>query len=114
MPSNSSLNLIDLDFDLQRNALKTFLRNQSIFKDYDFEGSAMAVLLDLLAINTQKNAFYLNMNVAESFLDSAQLRDSILSHAKDLNYTARSARSPKPNRKSALQSRGRHSPATLN
>jgi hypothetical protein len=95
MPSNTSLNLVDLDFDLQRNALKQFLRSQNILRDYDFEGSAMAVLLDLLTINTQRNIFYLNMNIAESFLDSAQLRDSILSHAKDLNYTARSARSPK-------------------
>ena len=95
MPANSSLDLINLDFDLQRSSLKTFLKDQTIFKDYDFDGSAMAVLLDLLTINTQKNIFYLNMNIAESYLDSAQLRDSVLSHSKDLNYTARSARSPR-------------------
>lgn len=95
MPANSNLDLISLDFDLQKAALKEFLQSQALFRDYDYAGSAMSVLLDLLTINTQKNIFYLNMHNAESWIDSAQLRDSVLSHAKDLNYTARSARSAK-------------------
>ncbi len=93
MPANNSLNLVDLDFAFLKNSLKTYLQGQPFLSDYDFEGSNLNVLLDLLVYNTQKNAFFLNMNIAESFLDSAQLRDSILSHAKNLNYTPRSARS---------------------
>ncbi len=95
MANNTSLNLVDLDYDLTLNSLKTFMQGQSQFRDYDFDGSSLNVLLSVLAYNTQKNIFFLNMNVAESFLDSAQLRDSILSHAKALNYTPRSARSAK-------------------
>ncbi len=97
MANNSSLNLVDLDYDLTLNSLKTFMQGQAQFRDYDFEGSSLNVLLSVLAYNTQKNIFFLNMNVAESFIDSAQLRDSILSHAKALNYTPRSSRSAKAN-----------------
>lgn len=89
----SSLNLVDLDFDTLKQSLIDFLRSQDQFKDYDFTGSNLNVLLDILTHNTQKNAFLLNMNFAESFLDSAQLRASILSKAKELNYCPRSARS---------------------
>jgi hypothetical protein len=95
--ANTSLDLINLDFELQKNSLKTFLAAQPQFRDYDYTGSNINVLLDLLVYNTLKNAFFLNMNVAESFLDSAQLRASVLSHAKDLNYTPRSARSARAN-----------------
>lgn len=91
----SSANLIDLDFDTLKQSLKDFMKSQSVFKDYDFEGSNLSVLLDVLAYNTFKNAFFYNMNVSEAFIDSAQLRDSILSIAKALNYTPRSARSSK-------------------
>jgi hypothetical protein len=89
----SSLNLVDLDFDTLKQSLIEFLKSQNQFKDYDFTGSNLNVLLDILTHNTQKNAFFLNMNFAESFLDSAQLRASILSKAKELNYCPRSARS---------------------
>lgn len=94
MPTNS-LNLTDLDFDLLKQRLKSYLSDQDAFRDYDFDGSNLSVLLDLLAHNTSKNVFYMNMLFAESFLDSAQLRDSVLSHAKELNYVPRSARSAK-------------------
>jgi hypothetical protein len=93
--SISSLDLISLDFDGLKTDLKRFMKSQSQFKDYDFESSAMSVLLDVLVYNTTKNIFFYNMDISESFLDSAQMRDSVLSRAKDLNYTPRSARSAK-------------------
>lgn len=93
MAANSSISLVNLDFDSIKTNLKTYLKAQPLFKDYDFDGSNMSVLLDILSYNTFHNAFYLNMIASESFLDSAQLRNSILSHAKELNYVPRSARS---------------------
>ena len=95
MAANSSLELTSLDFDSTKNSLKAFLKAQSAFKDYDFEGSNINILLDVLSYNTFMNAFYLNMVASESFLDSAQLRDSIVSHAKELNYLPRSKKSAK-------------------
>lgn len=92
---NSSISLASLDFDTLKANLKNFLRTQSVFKDYDYEGSNMNVLLDVLSYNTFMNAFYLNMTASEMFLDSAQLRSSVISHAKMLNYTPRSNRSSK-------------------
>jgi hypothetical protein len=76
-----------------KGSLATFLKSQDQFKDYNFDGSAMNVLLDVLSYNTFKNAFYLNMIHSEGFLDSAQLQDSVYSHAKELNYLPRSAKS---------------------
>lgn len=93
--ANTSIDLVNLDFDTLKNDFKSFLKSQDEFKDYDFDGSNINVLLDLLSYNTYKNAFFLNMNFAESFIDSAQLKDSVFSHAKALNYTPRSARSAK-------------------
>jgi hypothetical protein len=93
--ANSSLNLVSLDFDTMKSELKTYLKSQPQFMDYDFEGSNLSVLLDILSYNTFHNAFYLNMIMSESFLDSAQRKNSIISHAKELNYVPRSARSAK-------------------
>jgi hypothetical protein len=93
MASNSSINLVSLDFDTIKSNLKTFMKSQDVFKDYDFEGSNINVLLDILSYNSYLNGFYLNMVAAESFLDSAQLKDSIVSHAKELNYLPRSFKS---------------------
>lgn len=93
MASNNSINLVSLDFDTLKTNLKTFMKSQDVFRDYDFEGSNINVLLDLLSYNTYLNGFYLNMVASESFLDSAQLRDSIVSHAKELNYLPRSYKS---------------------
>lgn len=76
----------ELDFDQVKDNLKAYLASQDRFKDYDFAGSNMNVLLDLLAYNTFQNNFYTNMALSEMFLDSAQLKDSIVSHAKELNY----------------------------
>lgn len=91
--ANSSIILSSLDFDTIKNTLKSYLKTQSRFNDYDFDGSNMSVLLDLLSYNTFHNSFYLNMIGSEMFLDSAQLRDSVVSHAKELNYTPRSFKS---------------------
>jgi len=91
--ANSSFNLTSLDFDTLKSNLQTYLQSQTIFQDYDFTGSNMNVLLDILSYNTYLNSFYLNMVAAESFLDSAQLRDSVVSHAKELNYIPSSATS---------------------
>jgi hypothetical protein len=89
------LRVTELDFDQIKNNLKTFLKQQSQFQDYDFEGAGLNILLDLLAYNTHYNAYYLNMVANESFLDTAILRDSVVSHAKMLNYVPFSYTSPK-------------------
>lgn len=82
--------ITQLDFDQIKSNLKDYLKGQDRFKDYNFEGSNMAVLLDVLAYNTFQNNFFTNMAVNEMFLDTAQLRGSVVSHAKALNYTPRS------------------------
>lgn len=82
--------ITELDFSQIKENLKTFLRGQDRFKDYNFEGSNMSVFLDVLAYNTFQNNFYTNMAINEMFLDSAQLRESVVSHAKGLNYIPRS------------------------
>ena len=85
----------NLDFAATKEALKTFLKNQDKFKDYDYEGSNMNVLLDVLSYNTFYNNYYYNMSISEMFLDSATQRNSVISHAKELNYIPRSRRSSK-------------------
>src|SRR6056300_836999 len=90
--NNRRIQVGDLDFDQIKTNLKTFLKGQSEFSDYDFEGSAMSTLLDVLAYNTHYNALYTNLAVNESFLDSASKRASVVSLAKMLGYTPRSAR----------------------
>jgi hypothetical protein len=91
--ANGSINLVNLDFETLKQSFKTHLSSQTAFKDYDLDGSNMSVLMDLLAYNTYINTFYMNMVSSEMFLDTAQLRDSVISHAKQLNYTPRSFRS---------------------
>ena len=90
MANTGFLNTSELDFNNYKNNLKTYLKGQSQFTDYDFDGSNINVLLDVLAYNTYLNGFYLNMVGSEMFLDTAQLRESIVSHAKELNYVPRS------------------------
>ena len=88
------LSVTSLDFDDIENNMKTFLRQQDQFTDYDFEGSTISTLLDVLAYNTHYNAVYANVLANEMFLDSADIRNSIVSHAKHVGYTPRSATSP--------------------
>lgn len=95
MANPSKIKLSELDFDAIKENLKSFLKDQNEFQDYNFEGSAMNILLDILAYNTHYNAFYMNMIANEMFLDSASLRSSVVSHAKLLGYTPRSATTSK-------------------
>jgi hypothetical protein len=88
----ANLRIAELDFDTIKTNLTTFLQSQSEFTDYDFTGSGLAVLIDLLAYNTHYNAYLANMVVNEMFLDSAVKRASAVSIAKHLGYTPTSAR----------------------
>ena len=90
--NNRRLKVTELDFDNIKSNLKTFLKNQNQFKDYDFEGSGMNILLDTLAYNTHYLGFNANMVANEMFLDSASLRSSVVSHAKTLGYEVSSAK----------------------
>ena len=92
--ANSNIQVTDLDFNNIKTNLKTFLQSQDVLKDYNYEGSALNVLLDILAYNTQYNAYYTNMVANEMFLDTALLRSSVVSQSKILNYTPRSAIAP--------------------
>lgn len=89
--ANKKINITELDFDQIKANLKEFLKGQSEFQDYDFEGSGLSVILDILAYNTHYNAIYDNLAVNELFLDSAIKRNSVVSLAKTLGYTPRSA-----------------------
>jgi hypothetical protein len=91
--ANTSMSLVNLDFDTLKSSFIQYLKNQDQFKDYNFDASNMNVLMDILAMNTYKNAFYLNMINAEGFLDSAQLKSSVYSISKELNYLPRSIKS---------------------
>ena len=99
MPSSDKLQITDLEFDGIKSNLVTFLKGQTKFQDYDFEGSGMAVLVDLLAYNTHYMGYYANMLGNEMFLDSSSLRESVVSHAKHLNVhpTSRKASRAKLN-----------------
>lgn len=92
--ANSGLQITNLDFGSIKNSLKSFLQQQDTLKDYNFDGSSLSILLDLLSYNTQYNAYYLNMVANEMFMDSAVQRGSVVSHAKLLNYIPRSAVAP--------------------
>jgi len=93
MTIDATKNVTDLDFEDIRSNFKTFLESQETFKDYDFEGSGLSILLDILAYNTHYQAYYANMVANEMFLDSAAKRSSVASHAKQIGYTAHSRRS---------------------
>ena len=84
----------NLDFENIKTQLKEYLRSQNDFTDYDFEGSALATLIDTLAYNTYYTAFNTNMVVNELFIDSATLRDNVVALAKQLGYRPKSATSP--------------------
>ena len=91
MATNQNITTSELDFDAIKANLKTFLQGQDTFKDYDFEGAGLSVLLDILAYNTHYNALYTNLAVNESFLDSASKRSSVVSRAKEIGYVPHSA-----------------------
>jgi hypothetical protein len=93
MASDNNLKIDALDFQGIKTNFKSYLQAQDQFRDYNFEGSGLNVLLDLLAYNTYYNSFYLNMVAAEAFLPTAQKRNSVVNLAKSLNYTPRSVTS---------------------
>jgi len=95
MSTSNKLKITDLEFDTIKDNLKTYLKAQTQFQDYDFEGSGMAVLMDLLAYNSHYMAYYANMLGNEMFLDSSSLRESAVSHAKHLNVIPTSRRAAK-------------------
>ena len=106
MANTTNINLVNLDFNSLKNNFKDYLKAQNSFKDYDFEGSNLNVLLDILSYNTYMNAFYLNMIGNEMFLDSAQLRESVISRAKELNYVPRSFKSARANVEISVETNG--------
>ena len=91
--TNPQLNIGNLDFDDIKTSLKEYLKGQDTFKDYNFEGSGMSTLLDVLSYNTLYYAFYSNMIANEMFLDTAQKLSSVISLAKPLGYVVPGARS---------------------
>ncbi len=92
--ANSNIQVTELDFNSIKTNFRQYLQSQDVLKDYNYEGSALSTLLDVLSYNTQYNAYYLNMVANEMFLDSSLLRSSVVSHAKLLNYTPKSSVAP--------------------
>ncbi len=92
--ANNNTQVADLDFATIKENLTNFLKSQNTFKDYNFSGSGLSVLLDILAYNTQYNSYYLNMVSNEMFMDTALKRSSVVSHAKELGYIPKTAIAP--------------------
>ena len=93
--ASNKLTVSELDFDQIKSNLKEFLQGQAQFQDYNFEGSSLSVLLDVLSYNTHYMSFIANMSNNEMFLDSADIRNNIVSLAKMLGYTPTSPRAPR-------------------
>ena len=91
--NTSKINVSELDFDQIKQELITYLKSQTEFTDYNFEGAALNVIMDVLSYNTHMNAYMANMLGNEMFLDSASIRQSVVSKAKEIGYTPRSVRS---------------------
>ena len=84
--NSSQINVTDLDFDNISDNLKNYLKGQEIFKDYNFEGATLSILIDLLAYASHIGAVNTNIAASEMFLDSAQIRKNVVSRAKDLGF----------------------------
>ena len=93
--AGTDLKVTELDFADIKTNLKNYLKNQSTFNDYDFEGSGLSVLLDVLAYNTHYNAMTAHLALNEAFLDSAQIRGNVVARARMLSYVPRSILSPR-------------------
>ncbi len=89
------LEVSELDFDAIKLNLKTFLQSQTQFQGYDFEGSGLSILIDVLSYNTHYLSYIANMSTNEMYLDSADIRKNIVSLAKMLGYTPTSPRTPR-------------------
>jgi hypothetical protein len=97
MATSPIVNFTTLDYDQIRIALKEYLRSNSNFTDYDFEGSNLSVIIDVLAYNTYTNSFIGNMLSNEAFLDSATLRENVVSAAREIGYLPRSSTAARAN-----------------
>ena len=104
------LNVTELDFEQIKTNLKTYLKNQDGFTDYDFEGSGLNILLDVLAYNTHYNAVNAHYTLNEAFLDSAQIRGNVVTRAKVLGYTPRSTLTPIARINIVITAGGTHPP----
>jgi len=93
MAIDNNLRIDELNFEGIKDNFKRYLQAQDQFRDYNFDGSGMSVLLDMLAYNTYYNSFYLNMVASEAFLTTAQKRNSVVNLANSLNYLPRSTSS---------------------
>ena len=91
---SNKLVVSDYDFDAVKSNLKSFLQGQTSFQDYDFEGSSLNIILDILSYNTHYMAYLANMSTNELYLDSADIRNNIVSLAKMIGYTPSSPRAP--------------------
>ena len=91
----NKIKVTELDFDTIKNSIKIYLSTKPEFTDYDFDGSALSVIIDTLAYNTYYNSVYLNMMFNESYLDTAIKRTNVISHALDIGYSPRSITAPK-------------------
>ena len=103
----------NLDFDQIRASIKSYLRADSKFSDFDFDGSNFSVLIDTLAYNTYINAFNSNMIVNESFLDSATLRENVVSLARNIGYVPRSRSAAKAEISFSVQTNSSSTTMTL-
>ena len=90
MASKQTIQTTNLNFDDIKTSLKDYLNGQTEFTDFDFEGSGLSVLLDVLALNTHQNALLANFGLNESFLSTAQTRSAMINHALNLGYVPRS------------------------
>lgn len=108
----AALNITNLDFDGIKQSIKEYLRTTSDFKDFDFDGSNLSTLIDILAYNTYYNGYYLHMVANEMFLDTAVLKESVLARAKELNYVPRSATSARATVSLSIQAAS-GTPATI-
>ena len=104
----------NLDFDQIKTSIKSYLRANSNFTDFDFEGSNFSVLIDTLAYNTYITAFNTNMVVNESFIDSATLRENVVSLARNIGYVPRSRKSAKAQVSFNIEFTGTSPTVTLN
>lgn len=95
MATNKRLQVSELDFNQIKDNLKDFLRSQNTLQDYDFEGSAVNTILDLMAYVTHYNAINANIGINETFLETAQYRGSVVGHARQLSYTPKSLKGAK-------------------
>jgi hypothetical protein len=87
------VNFANLDFDQIKTSIKDYLRSNSNFTDYDFEGSNLSTIVDILAYNTYITSYNANMVANEVFIDSATLRENVISLARNIGYVPRSRRS---------------------